>query len=70
MITKETLVEEILQESDVITYFIQNRVSPFSCAGPFPQSLGKLLAIKNVNDPEAFIAGLNDFLAKRHLENL
>jgi len=46
MITKDTPVEEIMQKYDVLAYFLENGISPFSCAGAFPQSLGKLLEIK------------------------
>ena len=56
MITKDTPVEEIMQKYDVLAYFLENGISPFSCAGAFPQSLGKLLEIKKVKDPDAFIA--------------
>jgi len=69
MITKETLVEDILRQFDVMPYFIKNGVSPFSCAGAFPQSLGKLLEIKKVRDPDAFIEGLNKYIAEHHLDN-
>ena len=62
MITKDTPVEEIMQKYDVLTYFLENGVSPFSCAGAFPQHLGKLIKIKKVKDPDAFIAGLNAWI--------
>ena len=65
MITKDTPVEEIMQKYDVLTYFLENGVSPFSCAGAFPQNLGKLLEIKKVKDPDAFIAGLNAWIAEK-----
>lgn len=65
MITKDTPVEEILQKYDVLEYFLENGVSPFSCAGAFPQSLGKLLEIKKVKDPDAFINGLNKFIEEK-----
>ncbi|MDI3509171.1 MAG: hypothetical protein PWP55_1363 [Clostridiales bacterium] len=62
MITKDTPVEEILQKYDVLAYFLENGVSPFSCAGAFPQNLGKLLEVKKVKDPDAFIDGLNKLI--------
>ena len=65
MITKDTIVEDIVNIDGVITYFLQHRVSPVTCSGAFPQSLGKLLEIKKVEDPDAFIAGLNAFLSER-----
>lgn len=69
MVTKETLVEDILSQFDVMTYFIKNGVSPFSCAGTFPQSLEKLLEIKKVKDTDAFIEGLNKYIAEHQLDN-
>ena len=63
MVTKDTEIEEIMRIDDVITYFILNGVSPISCSGAFPQSLGNLLKIKKVADPEAFIEGLNTFIS-------
>ena len=65
MITKDTPVEEIMQKYDVLAYFLENGISPFSCAGAFPQSLGKLLEIKKVKDPDAFIAGLNALIDEK-----
>ena len=62
MITKDTNVEEIMEIDNIIPYFIRHGVSPISCSGAFPQSLGNLLKIKKVADPDAFIAGLNDFI--------
>ena len=64
-ITKETLVEDILRQYDVMQYFIKNGISPFSCSGAFPQSLGKLLEIKKVKDQDAFIEGLNRYISER-----
>jgi len=66
MITKDTLVEDILRQYDVMTYFIKNGVSPFSCAGAYPESLGRLLEIKKVKDADAFIQGLNKYIAGQH----
>jgi len=65
MITKDTSIEEIIQKYDVLTYFLENGVSPFSCAGAFPQNLGKLLEIKKVKNPDAFIAGLNALIDEK-----
>ena len=64
MISKDTLVEDIVNIDGVIPYFLQHRVSPITCSGIFPQSLGKLLKIKKVEDPDAFIAELNTFLSE------
>ncbi|ADK81746.1 MULTISPECIES: hypothetical protein [Sediminispirochaeta] len=68
MIDSNTQVEEIMKIPGVVSYFIENRVSPITCSGPFPQPLGKLLELKKVADPDAFIAGLNDFLTERGIE--
>jgi hypothetical protein len=63
-ITSETPVEEIVgQYPAAIRYGIEHGVSLFSCAGAFPRPLGELLRAKGIEDVEAFIAGLNDFLA-------
>jgi hypothetical protein len=62
-ITKDTQVEEIMKIKGVVSYFIEHGVSPISCSGAFPQSLGKLLSIKEVADPDAFIEGLNAYVA-------
>ncbi len=61
-ITKDTQVEEIVKIKGVVSYFIQHGVSPISCSGAFPQSLGNLLSIKKVADPDAFIEGLNAYI--------
>jgi hypothetical protein len=49
----------------IIAWFIQHRVSPFSCFGAFPDTLGRLLDIKAVPDKDRFLQELNDFLAAR-----
>lgn len=66
MVTRDTQVEEIMQVPGVVSYFIERKVSPISCSGPYPQPLGKLLELKKVPDPDAFIAGLNAFLAGKN----
>jgi len=65
MITKDTLVEEIVDTPGVVSYFIQNGFSPITCSGAYSQTLGRLLEIKKVSDPDAFIEGLNKFLKER-----
>jgi hypothetical protein len=62
MITRNTQVEEIVTIPGVISYFIERGVSPITCSGAYPQSLGRLLEIKKVPDPDGFIEGLNAFL--------
>lgn len=65
MITRDTQIEDIVKVPGVVTYFIQQGVSPISCVGAFPQPLGKLLELKKVANPDAFITGLNAFLAEK-----
>jgi len=62
MITKDTLVEDIAEIEGVFEYCLEQRVSLITCSGAFSQTLGKLLEIKRVKDPDAFIAGLNNFI--------
>lgn len=64
MVTKETLVEDIVAIPGMISYFIQHGVSPITCSGAYPQTLGRLLEIKKVHDPDAFIDGVNAFLKR------
>jgi hypothetical protein len=66
MVTKDTQVEEIIKIGGVIPYFIQHGVSPISCSGAFSQTLGKLLKIKKIPDPDAFIDGLNVYISGLH----
>lgn len=62
MITKDSLVEEVLNLPGAVSYCVRHGVSAFSCSGEFPCTLGRLLEIRKVGDPEAFIAGLNALL--------
>ena len=64
MITRDTQVEEIVEIPGIITYFIERGVSPISCSDAFPNTLGKLLSLKKVSDPDLFIKGLNDFIKR------
>jgi hypothetical protein len=61
-VTRETQVEDIVQIPGAVSYFIERGVSPISCSGAFPQSLGRLLELKKVADPERFIAELNAWI--------
>ena len=65
MITRDTQVEQIVRIPGIVSYFIQRGVSPVTCSGAFPQTLGRLLEIKKVPDPKVFIAELNAFLKQR-----
>ena len=65
MITLKTKVEDIVNDyPQAITYGIENGVSFVFCVGAFPTSLGDLLRIKKVADPDAFVKGLNEYLIK------
>ena len=46
----------------IVNYCIQKGVSLITCSDVFPDTLGKLLKIKNVLDPESFINDLNHYL--------
>ena len=59
LVTKDTQVEEIVKIKGLVSYFIQHGVSPISCSCAFPRSLGNLLSIKKVADPDGFIEELN-----------
>ncbi len=65
MITRDTQVEDIVKIPGIVSYFIRNGLSPVTCSGAFPQTLGRLLEIRKVPDPDAFIDGLNAFLKER-----
>lgn len=62
MITKDTKVEEMMKIPGIVRYCIQKGFSPITCSDVFPDTLGKLLEIKNVPDPDSFINDLNDYL--------
>jgi hypothetical protein len=65
MITLETKVEDIVNDyPHAITYGILNGVSFVFCVGTFPATLGDLLRIKKVADPNVFVKGLNEYLIK------
>ena len=59
MIGRDTPVEDLTGIPGLVTWFIRHGVSPFSCSGAFPGTLGRLLEIKGVQDIDAFIAGLD-----------
>ena len=61
-VTRQTLVEDIADIEGVFEYCLEHGVSLITCSGAFSQTVGRLLEIKKVNDPDAFIAGLNGFL--------
>ncbi|QAT50631.1 hypothetical protein EQM14_13160 [Caproiciproducens sp. NJN-50] len=64
-ITKDTMVEDVYRVPGILEYCLQNRVTVFTCSGAYPRSFGELLAIKKVENPEAFLDGLNAYLEKR-----
>ena len=62
VISADTPVEGLMKEHpECISFFIQNRLSPFSCAGAYPSALGEMLRAQNVEDVDGFVAGLNEF---------
>jgi len=65
MVDRDTLVEDIVNIPGIVSYCLQQGVSLITCDGAFPQTLGRLLEIKKVHDPDAFIAGLNVFLKEQ-----
>jgi hypothetical protein len=65
MITLNTQVEDIVKIPGIVSYFIHHGVSPITCSGAFPQTIGRLLEIKKVADPQAFIDGLNNFIKEK-----
>ncbi len=62
MVTKDTPVEEIAEIEGVFEYCLGQGVSLVACSGALSQPLGKLLEVKRIKNPRAFIAGLNSFL--------
>jgi hypothetical protein len=64
-ITRDTLVEKIMDMPGAISYCVKNGVSLFTCSGGYPCSLGRLLADRGVPDPDGFIVGLNAYLGAR-----
>jgi len=63
MITLDTSVEDLVNNyPQAIGYGIEHGVSFIFCVGSFPATLGELLRIKKVADPQAFVDGLNGFL--------
>jgi hypothetical protein len=65
-ITADIQVEELLEKyPQTVGYFIMNKVSPFSCAGAYPKTLGEMLTARNVPDAAGFIRGLNELIEKK-----
>lgn len=64
MITRNTPAEAILDIPGVIAYCIARGVAPYTCSGDYTQSLGRLLELRDVADPDGFIAGLNTLAAR------
>lgn len=62
MVTKDTLVEDIVEIEGVFEYCLGQGVSLVSCSGAFSQTLGKLLESKRIKDANTFIEGLNAFI--------
>ncbi|AEE14505.1 hypothetical protein Thena_0876 [Thermodesulfobium narugense DSM 14796] len=63
MYTKDTPVEDVLCSPGAATFFVERGISPFSCSGAFPGTLGSFLEQKQVKDIDAFIQELNSALS-------
>jgi hypothetical protein len=68
MLTRESQVEDIMALPGLIAWCIRHGVSPFSCYGAFPGTLGRLLEIKGVQDVDGFIQAMNTELPKHRPE--
>ncbi len=62
MITLDTKVEELTNIPGIVNYCILRGVSPITCSDVFPGTLGDLLEMKRVLNPEAFVNDLNNYL--------
>lgn len=62
MITLETKVEDIINIPGIVSYCIQQGVSLITCSDVFPDTLGKLLELKHVSNPQSFVDELNSHL--------
>ena len=60
MITRDSQIEDLLQVPGTVAWFVEHGLSPFSCAGAFPGTLGRLLELKGVQDADAFIKALDE----------
>jgi len=69
MIDKDTLLEDIVKIPGVIEYFIEAGISPVSCSGAFPMTVGRLLEMKKVANVDAFLEGLRTLEAPRRKQN-
>ena len=63
MITRDTQVEDLLQLPGAMAFCIQRRVSPFSCHGAYPDTLGRLLERRGVADIDGFLRDLQAAVA-------
>lgn len=59
MYTKDTPVEDVLCSPGAATFFVERGISPFSCSGAFPGTLGSFLEHKKIQNIDAFIQELN-----------
>lgn len=62
MVTLDTKVEELMKIPGIVNYCVQKGVSLITCSDVFPDTIGKLLKLKNVPDPDAFINDLKDYV--------
>jgi hypothetical protein len=62
VITKDTKVEEIMNITGIVTFCIQRGFSLITCSDVFPETLGKLLEIKEVHDQDSLLSDLNAYV--------
>lgn len=58
-VTKDTPVVEVLRLPGAVSYCVLHGVTVFSCSGEYPCTMGRLLELRKVQDPDAFLSGLN-----------
>jgi hypothetical protein len=64
LITLNTKIEEIIDVPGIVNYCVQKGVSLITCSDVFPGTIGKLLQVKNVRNPQAFVDDLNNHLQR------
>lgn len=67
LITAETQVEEIMEQyPKAVRYFLERNIVPIFCVGAFPDNLGRLLQTNRIDNQEAFIQELNQFIRREY----
>ncbi len=59
MITRDSQMEDLMALPGLIAWCVHHGVSPFSCYGAFPGTLGRLLELKGIQDVDHFIEVMN-----------